>query len=286
MVPAAGRPTRVDPRPYEVPNVPRIRTWPALLATLPLIISGCWLIGARAPVSHDVGPDSAPAAPVEGLCVEYQVLARDPPGVTAGTLERTRVLIEDRVSAFGVAEPRVTIEGRDRILVTLPGLAAEGPVAEELRSLAGAAGVLEFVPVPEASIDQLTVGQPLPDALQVEPLFTGDDVAAARPGQDGSGQPVVDLELEEAAARLLDEHAADNVGGALAVVLDGIVRSAPVLRSGSFDGRVQIAGAFTIDEVNEILTLLRFGSLPSGIREVGFERCHIRQGDAAGEPEG
>jgi preprotein translocase subunit SecD len=268
--------------------VPRIRTWPALLAMLPLVLSGCWLMGISAPAGQGVGPDIAAAAPVEGLCVEYQVPAADAGDVTADTLERTRVIIEDRVSAFGVAEPRVTAEGSDRILVTLPGLAAAGPVAEQLRSLVGAAGVLELVPVPPASIDQVAVGQPLPDALEAEPLFTGSEVAALRSGEDGSVQPVVhlELELEEAAARVLDEHAADNVGGALAIVLDGIVVSAPVLKARSVGGQVRIAGAFTADEVSALATIVRFGSLPAGIREVSLEPCPVRPGYGPGEPAG
>jgi protein-export membrane protein SecD len=204
---------------------------------------------------------------VGGLRGEYQVVATDAQPVTPEILAQTRTIIENRVNAFGVAEPVVQTQGADRISVELPGATDE----EQLRRLIGSTGVLEFVPVPPQFRDQVFEGAPLPPGMaDVEPLFTGVELAAARPGVDDRQRPAVFLELKETGARLFDEYAAQNLGERFAIVLDNIVQSAPVLQARRFGGQAQISGSFTPAEVNSLVTVLRFGSLPLEIREVGF----------------
>jgi len=53
-------------------------------------------------------------------------------------------------------------------------------------------------------------------------------------------------------------------------VLDGIVMSAPTINAPQFNGRAQISGSFTTDQVNDLVTVLKFGSLPLEIEPVGF----------------
>ena len=82
--------------------------------------------------------------------------------------------------------------------------------------------------------------------MPAEPIFSGDQIAAARPGQDQTtGELVVDLELKQRGADLFDEYAAGHVGQRFAIVLDGNVISAPVLQASNFNGRAQISGNFT-----------------------------------------
>jgi preprotein translocase subunit SecD len=204
---------------------------------------------------------------IGGIRGEYQVVATDEQPVTAEILGQTRTIIENRVNAFGLAEPIVQTQGQDRISVELPGAEDE----QELRRLIGATGVLEFVPVPAQFSPQVADGLPLPEGMgDVEPLFTGVEISAARPGRDQTGLLAVDIELKETGARIFDDFARDNVGERFAIVLDGIVQSAPVIRARSFGGQAQISGSFTPDEMNALVTVLRFGSLPLEIREVGF----------------
>ena len=80
----------------------------------------------------------------------------------------------------------------------------------------------------------------------------------------------MDIELKERGANLFDDYAANHVGQQFAIVLDGVVMSAPVLRQGNFNGRAQISGSFTTEEMNSLVTVLKFGSLPLEIKEVGF----------------
>ena len=101
-------------------------------------------------------------------------------------------------------------------------------------------------------------------------FFSGSEIQSASPGQDQTGQPAVDLQLKATGAALFDDFAAKNVGRRFAIVLDGTVMSAPVIREKKFNGRAQISGTFTNTERNDLVTVLKFGSLPLEIREVGF----------------
>ncbi len=207
---------------------------------------------------------------IGGLRGEYQVVATDAQQVTSEILEQTRTIIENRVNATGVAEPIVVTQGADRISVELPGVDDEG----EIRQLIGTTGVLEFMPVPAAL--QGSVGEgPLPvGMLDVEPLFTGVEIASAAIAQDQTTREiVVDLQLKDTGARLFDEYANDHYGEQFAIVLDDQVISAPVIQAQRFGGRAQISGGsagFAPDEAQSLVTVLKFGSLPLEIREVGF----------------
>jgi len=205
---------------------------------------------------------------IGGLRGEYQVVATDDQAVTTEILEQTRTIIENRVNATGVAEPIVVTQGTDRISVELPGVDDEGDV----RSLIGTTGVLEFTPVPASLFNAQLQDLPLPEEmLDVEPLFNGTEIAAARIGQhQTTGEVVVNLELKETGARLFDEHADAHFGERFAIVLDGIVESAPSINATRFGGQAQISGDFTIEEATNLVTVLKFGSLPLEIREVGF----------------
>ncbi len=207
---------------------------------------------------------------IGGLRGEYQVVATDAQTVTPEILEQTRLIIENRVNATGVSEPIVVTQGADRISVELPGVEDEG----EIRNLIGTTGVLEFMPVPAALQGSVTEG-PLPEAMaDVEPLFTGVEIASAAIASDPTTREiVVDLQLKETGARLFDEYAAQHYGEQFAIVLDDQVVSAPTIQATRFGGRAQISGGqggFPIDEARSLVTVLKFGSLPLEIREVGF----------------
>ncbi len=216
---------------------------------------------------------------IGGLQGEYQVVATDQQPVTSDILEQTRTIIENRVNETGVSEPVVVTQGSDRISVELPGIDDEG----EIRRLIGTTGVLSFMPVPAAL--QGTVGDgPLPEGMQdVEPLFTGTEIASAAIAQDSmTREIVVDLQLKSTGAGLFDAYAADHYGDQFAIVLDDEVISAPVIQAQRFGGRAQISGGsagFAQAEAQSLVTVLKFGSLPLEIREVGFNRISASLGE-------
>src|SRR5688500_17055150 len=183
---------------------------------------------------------------VGGLRGEYQVVATDAQPVTPDILEQTRTIIENRVNAYGVAEPIVVTQGQDRVSVELPGEDDE----EELRRLIGATGILEFIPVPPEFDQQVADGLRLPESMaDIELLFTGIEIASAQPGTDPNGLLAVDIQLKETGARIFDEHAEEFFVQRFAIVLDGIVQSAPSINARNFNGQAQISGSFTPDQM-------------------------------------
>ncbi len=245
------------------------------IGVLAASLSGCQLVEAL--LLDDQGQ-----ATVEGICATYQVVATDVQPVTPEILEQTRSIIEHRVDATGVADPVVVTEAGDRISVELPGIEDEA----DIRSLIGTTGILEFVPVPPEL--QGAVGEgPLPEGMaDIEPLFTGTEIASSASVQDETtGEFVLDLQLKDTGARLFDEYAADHFGEQFAIVLDGQVMSAPAIRATRFGGQMQISGGtggFTVSEVQALVTVLRFGSLPLEIREVSFGPCETSRPSTQG----
>jgi preprotein translocase subunit SecD len=227
--------------------------------------------GQPRPVETKLGLDL-----VGGLQVEYRALPAGGRSPDAGAMETIRQIVENRVNAMGVAEPIVHTRGADRIVVELPGIDDPDPV----RRLLGQTGRLEFVPLPperygtgaapgpNAAIE----GQPLP--TQEVPLFGGDQVEQAYPDVDEAGRRAVGFRLRGEGARLFGEFTTANVGNFFAIVLDGIVVSAPVIQSPITGGQGIITGGrggFAVAEMNELITVLAYGSLPFPLEEIGFQ---------------
>lgn len=233
----------------------------ALAGSLATILAGCDLIRLA-------------TAPEPTLCAEYQVLDTDGGEVGPEALDLTRDILASRANAFGIVEPQARSLEPDGILVSLSGLEPGDAEAQELRGLLGATGTLEFIPIPAELAGEVFDGQPLPEGMAgIEPILTGEDVAVARPAQGSFDEPAVDLQFTEAGAIALDEYAAGHFGERFAIVLDGVVQMAPSVNSDDFGGQVTIVGSLTDEEVNRLVTVLHFGSLPLDLREVSFGAC-------------
>jgi preprotein translocase subunit SecD len=200
-----------------------------------------------------------------GLRGEYRAIPAPDAPVTGEALGDIRTIIENRINQYGVAEPIVQTQGRDRIVVELPGVQNEGDV----RELIGRTGRLEFVGVPPG-VTGVQQGSEAPPGLT--PLFGGDEVSAVRPGFDPTNRPAVDITLKADGARIFDSYAAQHQGEQIAIVLDGIVQSAPTINAPRFGGNVQIQGQFTQSEVTSLVTVLRYGALPLELEEVSISR--------------
>jgi SecD/SecF fusion protein len=95
-------------------------------------------------------------------------------------------------------------------------------------------------------------------------LLSGEHLVDAQAGADqATSQPVVSFRFDSEGARLFGELTQQNVGRALAVVLDSQVLMAPVIREPILGGTAQIAGNFTTQSANDIAILLRAGELPA-----------------------
>ena len=201
-----------------------------------------------------------------GLRVEYQAIPVGDRAPGPGDMSIIKDIIERRVNTTGVSEPVVVTQGSDRVVVELPGVTDP----ESIRRLVGQTGRLEFVPLGTTPAQE---GQVL-DLVATPPLFAGEEVQSATVGTDQNGRPAVDFVLKAEGARLFGDYTAQHNGEYFAIALDGAVISAPVIQSPIPDGRGQITGGtsgFPPKEAQNLVTVLKFGSLPFPIQELSSE---------------
>ena len=184
--------------------------------------------------------------------------------------------IRRRVDAFGTTEPSIQREGRSRVLVQVPGISD----VERLKTLIGETGKLEFKLVDPgvdasqaAPSNQVPVGDvlvystdtpPIPYVLKDQVMVSGENLVDAQPGFDSrTGEPVVTFRFDSAGAKRFGKVTQENVGLPFAIVLDGKVISAPVIREPILGGTGQISGNFTVQRANDLAVLLRSGALPA-----------------------
>jgi preprotein translocase subunit SecD len=209
-----------------------------------------------------------------GLRVEYQ--AQQVEGKSPGPADMSIIkdIIERRVNQTGVSEPVVVTQGSDRVVVELPGVTDP----DSVRQLVGQTGRLDFVPLGQTQVQE---GQVL-DLKTFPPLFSGDQVSSASLGQNQQGGLTVNFVLKDAGAKLFGDYTAAHVGDFFAITLDGSVISAPVIKSSIPNGQVQIEsggiGGFPVKEANNLVTILKFGSLPFPIKEVSSEQISATLG--------
>ncbi|HTK44585.1 MAG TPA: protein translocase subunit SecD [Patescibacteria group bacterium] len=216
-----------------------------------------------------------------GLKVEYRV---DPNGAnqpTLGDVEVVKGIIERRVNATGVSEPVVVTSGTDRIVVEVPGISD----TDAIRRLVGQTGKLDFVPIPQAMtppagqspLDMTNspacpqTGQPPAPCV----LFGGEEIASANVGSDQQGRRTVDFVLKENGKNLFSAWTAAHVNEYFAIVLDNVVISAPVIQGAIPGGNVQISSGslsgFAKQEADDLVNVLRFGSLPFPVEELASD---------------
>jgi preprotein translocase subunit SecD len=103
--------------------------------------------------------------------------------------------------------------------------------------------------------------------VQKKSLLTGADLATARVSIDQTtSEPYVSVELNPAGARAFAALTEANVGRRLAIILDGNVHSAPVIRERIPSGQAQITGGFTSEEATDLAIVLRAGALPAPVQ--------------------
>jgi preprotein translocase subunit SecD len=116
------------------------------------------------------------------------------------------------------------------------------------------------------------------------PLFSGDQIASSSVATDDVGQRVVAFTLKPEGAELFATYTSGNLGSFFAIVIDGTVVSAPYIQSAITGGEGQISGSggagFAFEEANSLVTILKFGSLPFPIAEIGVAEVKATLGAA------
>jgi preprotein translocase subunit SecD len=222
-----------------------------------------------------------------GIRLEYQVLPVNGQEPTLDDLNVTRQIITNRVNGSGVTEATVVVQMPDRIIVEVPDVNNPKQVAD----LVGTTGRLDFVPLGSTPATQ---GQKLPDSYTSTPcsdtvtvncvLFSGDAVSSASVGADQTGQRTVDFTLNDKGKQAFADYTASHIGDYFAVVLDGNVITAPVIRSSIPNGQVQISqngiGGYPQAEAQNLVTILQYGALPYPMQMVSSEAVSPTLGEA------
>ncbi len=199
-------------------------------------------------------------------------------------VEQSLETIRNRVDQFGVAEPEIIPQGKDRILIQLPGV--KDP--QRAINLIGKTALLEFKLLDEEhSLDEALKGNvpsgdiiaygyrvegetgrrvKIPYLLKKKTLLTGESLEDAKVSiSDRFGEAYVSLKFDSQGAKDFDRITAANVKKRLAIVLDGVVHSAPVIQERISGGSAQITGSFTMDEAHDLAIVLRAGALPAPV---------------------
>lgn len=227
---------------------------------------------------------AGPAAGLPAGCnrsegVELLLEAERPSAATDAAMETTREVVERRLAGLGAAGS-VLRHGPRRILVTL----ARRDDAERVKRLIARPGRLEFMLLDEgAAPEQVEAGRapvgsrilPYPDggpgvrvAVRRPAIVSGRMVADANAMFDELGGPAVIVRFDAAGRRRFARATGDNVGKPLAIVIDNVVISAPVIREPISGGEAQISGSFTVESAEQLAIALRSGPLPIRLKVV------------------
>jgi len=214
-------------------------------------------------------------------------------------VDRAIEIIRNRVDQFGVSEPLIARQGERWIVVQLPGITNTVAAKE----IIGKTALLEFRmeddsdKAREAKQKIAELGEPYEKtadgtlkvstaAIALVPagdvLFPGRESAfyilrgtaplngsqldSARVDSGQNGMPIVDFKFKPAGGKIFGEMTTANVGKNMAIILDGLVYSAPVIKGPIRGGSGIIEGNFKMEEARNLAIVLRAGALPAPVR--------------------
>ena len=198
--------------------------------------------------------------------------------ITKGMLDQAVEVIRKRVDVFGISEPIISPVGADRILLQIPGL--DTAKIQEARDQLSRVAKLEFrlvypdngqklkdidqgkdVIPPEYRIEtyklQREGEKPVEERLLVKKKadLSGDRVSGAGASYEKDGW-VVHLRFDPEGAKKFGDITAAHVHHRFAIVLDGVIQSAPVIQDAIYGGDAQITGRFTEEEARGLASVL------------------------------
>ncbi len=229
--------------------------------------------------------------------------------INKNAVNQSLEIIRNRIDQFGVAEPVIVRQGKDEIIIQLPGVKD----AKRALNLIGQTAQLEFKLVNndpainlgdlinqaieanqwqpgedraklnfalkrylpadceiyfEKDIDPQTgLERKTPLLITDQILMTGEMVKNAQVRVGGTfNEPYVGLDLTGRGSKVFGKITGESVGERLAIVLDDVVRSAPVIREKILGGSAQISGSFTYEDASDLAIILRVGALPAPVK--------------------
>jgi preprotein translocase subunit SecD/SecD/SecF fusion protein len=186
-------------------------------------------------------------------------------------IDQSITIIQRRIDGSGVLNPQIARQGADQIVVQLPGVSDP----DRIKALIGTTAHMTFQmvdqsapPGPVAPLgDELLPMADDPDQkLDVfsDVSVDGADLTNAQASTDQqSGQWEVIFSLNSVGAREFADVTTANVGKPFAIILDGKIIEAPVIREPITGGTGSITGGFTAQRATDLALLLRAGALPA-----------------------
>ncbi len=242
------------------------------------------LVGTRLP-ELKVGGTHAEG---DAFRLEFLLPDTEMAGIKQNATDQALETIRNRIDQFGVTEPVVVKQGENQILVQLPGV--KDP--QRALDLIGKTAQLEFRLVDEENSSMAYRGGAVPEESQLlmekrrnretgvtvatpillkkQSILTGDLLTDARVkvGGEFNNEPYVAIEFNSEGARIFDRITGENKGKRLAIVLDDVVYSAPVIQERISGGKATITGGFGMNEAKDLAIVLRAGALPAPVKVV------------------
>ena len=184
----------------------------------------------------------------------------------SNAMEGLRDVIERRINIFGVAEPLIQVEEtgilkstenrEQRLIVELPGVTN----VNQAIKMIGETPFLEF------RLENKNIE--IKEDTNLYEVFLPTDLTgrylkkAVLNFDQTTSEPQVSLEFNDEGAKLFAKITKENIGTRLAIFLDGVPISTPVIREEIPSGRAQITGQFTPQEAKLLVQRLNSGALP------------------------
>jgi preprotein translocase subunit SecD len=280
-----------------------------------ILVAVAVLLGVAAYFVYPPGSSTRLGLDLQGglaVLLEAQDSARAPR--TDEGMTQTISIMNDRINRLGVTEPEIQRQGDWKISVQLPGI--DNP--DEAMAVIGKTAVLEFYDTadfgtPYASAEEALAAAGVESELdlpaekrlirwpsadgttdgyyivEAQPALTGAGLSGAQVGFDQYNQPKVDMQFNseggDAFAEITDTLAQrSQVTGQdqlLAIVLDGVVESAPRVQERIDGGSAEITGNFTLEEAKNLVLVLQTGALPIELKVVDERSIGATLGQAS-----
>ena len=180
-------------------------------------------------------------------------------------------IVRRRIDEIGTNEPNILKRGNDRILVELPGL--DDPM--RIKSLLGKTANLTFRFITNNTEDSFGAEKlkyednDEEEVVSKRIILSGDNRLDAQTRKNNeTNETVVSFTLDRVGAKRFGKATSTGIGKQLAIVLDGKIISAPVIRDTIASGSGQISGGFTFQSATDLALLLRSGALPAPLNIV------------------
>ena len=192
--------------------------------------------------------------------------------VQENAVKQNITTLHNRVNELGVAEPVIQQQGQDRIIVQLPGVQDTA----RAKDIIGRTATLESRladPVktyllsgelPPPGSDVFKTGDGRQFVFKKSVIFSGDRITSASAGFDNNQRPSVNITLDSAGGRVMQEVTRENIGKPMGMILfekgRGEVLTVATIQS-EFGSKFQITGQPSTESANDLALLLRAGSL-------------------------